>query len=64
MSALGSERIQDVLGRIELRYGAQGRLRQVIDPAVALVFEVDPKELGAATRRSRAPHSPGKWPCT
>lgn len=52
MSALGSEPIQDVRGRIELRYGASSRLRQVIDPAVALVFEVDPQELGAATRRS------------
>lgn len=29
-----------------------GQLRKVIDPAVALVFEVEPHDLGAATRRS------------
>ena len=52
MSALGSERFQDILGRADWRNGARGRLRSVIDPAVALVFEVDPSELGAATRRS------------
>lgn len=52
MSALGSERFRNTGGRIEWREGVRGRLRQVIDPAVALVFEVDPKDLGAATRRS------------
>ena len=52
MCALGSERFQDTRERIGQRHGARGALRQVIDPAVALVFEVDPMELGATTRRS------------
>lgn len=52
MCALGSERFQDTREGIGGRNGARGALRQVIDPAVALVFEVDLTELGAATRRS------------
>ncbi|WP_244462614.1 helix-turn-helix domain-containing protein [Methyloceanibacter caenitepidi] len=52
MSALGSERHRDMREGIEPRNGVRGTLRQIIDPAVALVFEVDPSELGAATRRS------------
>ena len=52
MCALGSERFQDTRERIGQRHGARAALRQVIDPAVALVFEVDQSELGAATRRS------------
>ena len=52
MSALGSERCQDTRGRRDWRNSARSRLRLVIDPVVALVFEVDPSELGAATRRS------------
>lgn len=52
MSASGSERFQGTQERIEPRKSVRGELRQVIDPAVALVFEVDPTELGAATRRS------------
>ena len=52
MSTLGSKRLQDIKGRMEFQHGGGKRLRQLIDPAVALVFEVDPEELGAATRRS------------
>lgn len=52
MSALGSDGFQAGRGRIDLQNGRRGRLRQVIDPAVAMAFEVDPKDLAAATRRS------------
>ena len=34
------------------RVGTFCQLRKVIDPAVALVFEVEPQDIAAATRRS------------
>ena len=52
MSTLGSKRLQDIKGQLEFQHGGGKRLRQLIDPAVALVFEVNSEELGAATRRS------------
>ncbi len=52
MCALGSERSRGIGGRVKPHSSGREGLRQVIDPAVALVFEVDPAELGAATRRS------------
>jgi len=52
MSVLGSERSEKVRARSDWHSGTRCQLRQVIDPAVALVFSVDPSELGAATRRS------------
>ncbi|GFO80650.1 MAG: hypothetical protein A49_02770 [Methyloceanibacter sp.] len=52
MSMLGSEEQQDIKGQLEFQQGGGKRLRQLIDPAVALVFDVAPEELGAATRRS------------
>jgi chromosomal replication initiation ATPase DnaA len=52
MCALGSERSYGIEGRVKPHKGWREALRQVIDPAVALVFEVDPAELDAATRRS------------
>jgi chromosomal replication initiation ATPase DnaA len=52
MCALGSERSRGIGGRVKPHNSGREGLRQVIDPAVALVFEVDPAELGAATRRS------------
>ena len=52
MSMLGRERPRDTEGQLEFRHGGGKRLRQMIDPAVALVFEVNPEDLGAATRRS------------
>ena len=52
MCALGSERSRGIGGRVKPHHSGREGLRQVIDPADALVFEVDPAELGAATRRS------------
>jgi chromosomal replication initiation ATPase DnaA len=52
MCALGGERSRGIGGRVKPHSSGREGLRQVIDPAVALVFEVDPAELGAATRRS------------
>ena len=52
MCALGSERSCGIGGRVKPQNSGREGLRQVIDPAVALVFEVDPAELGATTRRS------------
>ncbi len=34
------------------KVGTFSKVRKVIDPAVALIFEVEPLDLGAATRRS------------
>ena len=52
MCAFGSERSCGIGGRVKPQNSGREGLRQVIDPAVALVFEVDPAELGATTRRS------------
>lgn len=34
------------------KVGRFSKVRKVIDPAVALIFEVEPRDLGAPTRRS------------
>lgn len=52
MSALGSETPQDGQVGADVETSGRDRLRQVIDPIVALVFDVNPDDLGAATRRS------------
>ncbi|MEM7399870.1 MAG: helix-turn-helix domain-containing protein [Pseudomonadota bacterium] len=52
MGGLGNERLQPAQVQKEWQNAAGGQLRQVIDPAVALVFGVNPSELGASTRRS------------
>lgn len=52
MSAVRTELCEEARDRGAKELGASFPLRQAIDPAVALVFDVEPHELGAATRRS------------
>lgn len=52
MSSVHSEQSNEEPGRRAEGTGNSAQLRQVIDPAVALVFEVEPNDLRAPTRRS------------
>lgn len=52
MSVLGSEQSQGTDVAQQWNGDQRSQLRRFIDPAVALVFDVEAVELGAATRRS------------
>ncbi len=52
MSSVHSEQSNEEPGRRAEGTGNSAQLRQVIDPAVAFVFEVEPNDLRAPTRRS------------
>lgn len=63
---MGSLRVAErrqAAGKRWSRGHTEAAARQVIDPAVGAVFEVEVEDLRSPTRARRAPRSLGKSPC-